>query len=154
MRTIEVSRDIPAPRSAVWAVLADYPNIADWNTGIKKSYSTGDATEGVGAKRHCDLAPMGELEETIAEWQPEEKLVINIDSAKKLPIRRGVATFTLAADGDSTTTGISYAYELGYGPIGRLMAGSLAKQLTKGFDGFLADLDAAAQQAGASSAAE
>ncbi|MGI9644021.1 MAG: SRPBCC family protein [Ilumatobacteraceae bacterium] len=140
MRTIDVSRDIPAPRSAVWAVLADYPNIADWNTGIKTSYSTGDATEGVGAKRHCDLAPMGELEETIAEWQPEERLVINIDTAKKLPIKHGVATFTLEADGDTTTTGISYAYEPGYGPIGRLISGSLDKQLAKGFDGFLVDL--------------
>ena len=110
MRTIDVSRNIPAPRSAVWAVLADFPNIADWNSGVKTSFSTSDSAEGVGAKRHCDLAPLGGLEETIGEWVPDEKLVVNIDSATKLPMKHAVATFTLD-DGDgaerwrgSTTT--------------------------------------------------
>lgn len=131
-----------APREAVWAVLADFPNISDWNSGIKASHATSEATEGVGATRHCDLAPLGELEETIAEWDEGIRMVVNIDSAKKLPIERGVATFTI---GEQATT-IDYEYEPS-GLMGKLTGPILVKQLNKGFEGFLTDLDAAAQDA-------
>ena len=46
MRQIEVQRSINSGRSAVWKVLADYPNIASWNGGVTKSYATSEATEG------------------------------------------------------------------------------------------------------------
>jgi len=143
MRTINVSRAIRAPKSAVWAVLADFPNIAEWNSGVKKSFATGDTSEGVGATRHCDLAPVGQLEETIAEWRPEEKLVVNIDTAARLPLKRAVATFTLDGGETSTTVRVDYAYEPGL--LGRVMGPVLDRQLTKGFAGFLADLETAAE---------
>lgn len=38
-------------------MLADYPNIGDWNDGIKNSNAIGDATEGVGAQRQTDTVP-------------------------------------------------------------------------------------------------
>ena len=69
MREITVEKDVEAPVDAVWAVLADFPNIADWNGGVKKSFSTNDQTDGVGATRHCDLSPAGGLEETVVEWK-------------------------------------------------------------------------------------
>lgn len=47
-RNVKLERTLAVARSSVWAVLADYPNIADWNDGLKKSYAIGDATEGVG----------------------------------------------------------------------------------------------------------
>ena len=62
MREISVQRDIAAHRSAVWGVLADFPNIADWNSGVKVSRATSSATGGIGATRHCDLAPAGGLD--------------------------------------------------------------------------------------------
>lgn len=146
MREISVDRTIEAPPAAVWKVLADFPNIADWNSGVKLSRSTSDSTGGVGATRHCDLAPVGELEETIAEWDPENKMVVSIDSTAKLPIKHGLVTFSLDEQSDSvTTTSIRYEYEPGYGPIGKMMGPMVDKQLTKGFGGFLEDLDAAAQ---------
>lgn len=128
-----------APRTAVWSVLADFPNISAWNGGVTNSYATSEATGGVGATRHCDLAPLGELEETIAAWDEEKRMVVHIDSAKRLPIRHGAATFTL----DDGHTTIDYEYE----PtpvLGRLSGPLLDRQLAKGFEGFLADLDAAA----------
>jgi len=128
----------------VWAVLADFPNIAAWNSGVKKSFATSESTSGVGATRHCDLAPLGELEETILEWQPDERLVISIDAAAKLPIRSGQVTFTLDESGDATTTTLDYAYEPKGGPLGRLIGPMVDRQLRSGFTGFLADLDAAA----------
>ncbi|MGI9615100.1 MAG: SRPBCC family protein [Acidimicrobiales bacterium] len=144
MRSISVSRSIPASEQAVWDVLADFPNIADWNTGVKTSYATGDAAEGVGATRHCDLSPTGVLEETIRVWEPTERLVISIDSTKRLPIKRGEVTFELDGDTNTTSIELRYDYETRFGPIGKLMGPMIDKQLTGGFDGFLADLDTAA----------
>ncbi len=144
MRQITVQRSMPAPRSAVWAVLADFPNIAQWNSGVAKSYATSDAIGGVGAQRHCDLSPAGTLEETIRAWDPENKMVVSIDSATKLPIRRGEVTFTLTEQGDGSATEIDYRYDTKWGVVGRLMGPLLDSQLTKGFNGFLVDLEAAA----------
>ncbi len=81
MRSIKVSRRIPSAPAKIWAVLADFPNIATWNTGVAKSFATSDSTGGVGAQRHCDLAPFGELEETVKEWDETRRMVIRIDSA-------------------------------------------------------------------------
>ena len=105
MRSIHVTGATDATRSAVWAVLADFPNISTWNGGVKASHDTGDGVVGLGAQRHCDLAPVGGLEETITGWQPNEQLVVHIDSAAKLPISSGEATFSLGPG----TTAIHYA---------------------------------------------
>jgi hypothetical protein len=144
MSTINVNKQMTASREAVWGVLADFANIADWNSGVTKSFSTSDATEGVGAKRHCDLKPVGELEETIAGWDPMREMVISIDSASKLPIKSGLVTFTIDGDDTAPGVGIHYDYTAKHGPIGRLVTPLLDRQLKKGFGGFLDDLDAEA----------
>jgi uncharacterized protein YndB with AHSA1/START domain len=141
MRNIHVSRQLDAPREAIWAVLADFHNIYIWNSGVKASHDTGDGTIGLGAQRHCELAPLGTLKETIAEWHPNEKLVVSIDSATKLPIENGAATFTLS----DHETAIDYAYRP-KGIVGKVMGPILDRQLRKGFGGFLDDLEKAAQQ--------
>ena len=71
-------------------------------------------------------------------------MVISIDATKRLPIKRGEVTFELDGDADTTTIDLSYDYETRFGPIGKLMGPMIDKQLTSGFDGFLADLDTAA----------
>jgi len=148
MRTIELTRHIEAPRSDVWAVLADFPNIASWNGGVKKSFSTSDATDGVGAKRHCDLSPMGALEETVKVWEPEVRMEISIDSAEGLPIRAGLAKFVLQPSESGTDVSVVYSYEPKFGILGELMGRlMLDGQLTKGFTGFLKDLDRTARGA-------
>jgi uncharacterized protein YndB with AHSA1/START domain len=139
MPTVKVSRSMSASRSAVWSVLADFPHISTWNGGVRASHSTSEVTSGVGARRHCDLAPMGSVEESVAEWVEDERMVVTIDSAAGLPIERGVATFTIA-DG---STVVDYEFEP-KGLLGRLTAPMLVRQLKKGFGGFLSDLDAAA----------
>ena len=144
MRSITVKRRISAAPAAVWAVSADFPNIEAWNSGVTKSFSTSESTSGVGAQRHCDLAPFGVLEETVKEWEEERRLVVNIDSAKKLPMSRGVATFLLNAAGDGAT---EVANQPKFGVIGQLL-GSIALdgQFAKGFTAFLKDLDTASTQ--------
>ena len=75
MRSINVSRRIPSAPENVWAILADFPNIATWSSGVAKSFATSDSVAGVGAQRHCDLAPFGELEETVKEWDDTRRMV-------------------------------------------------------------------------------
>ena len=102
MRNVKVERTLAAPQSSVWAVLADYPNIVDWNDGVKNSYAIGDAIEGVGAQRQTELVPNGamRMRETVAEWMPEEIMVIAIDKIEKQPIKQATMTFTLSDGGD------------------------------------------------------
>lgn len=143
MRNIQVERVISAPRAAVWGVLADFPNIADWNTGVKKSFSTGTQETGLGATRHCDLAPLGGLEETAKGWTPNEQLIVSIDSTKKLPIKHGMVTFDLTDSGDGTQVALNYEYQSKFGFLDRVLGGALDKKLEAGFVGFLEDLDKA-----------
>ena len=102
MRNVKLERTLAVPRSSVWAVLADYPNIADWNGGLKKSYAIGDATEGVGVQRQTELVPAGAMRETVAEWVPEERMVIAIDKIEKMPVKQARMTFTLSGGGETT----------------------------------------------------
>lgn len=89
-RLITIEQQIAAPRADVWRVLADFPNIADWNSGVKVSRATSSATGGIGATRHCDLIPAGGLDETVTDWQDEQRLVISIDKAQ---LAKGFAGF-------------------------------------------------------------
>lgn len=143
MRTIILERDLQATRTDVWAILADYPNISSWNSGVKASRSTSEAAEGVGATRHCDLT-VGGVDETIRHWNPESKLVISIDSASKLPIKSALASFDLTDHGKTTPIKVTYDFEPGGGPFAFILGPILAGQLKKGFEGFLDDLEAAA----------
>ena len=147
MRNITVERTIDAPRSSVWAVLADYPNIVDWNDAVTNSYAIGDATEGVGAQRQTELAPTGamRMRETVAEWVPEEKMVIAIDEMEKMPVKRARQTLTLADGGGDTRFTMSYDYEPKGGPFAFVLALVLNPQMNKGFNGFIDSLEVAAQ---------
>ena len=148
MRVVKAKRQIGASPDKVWAVLADFPNIAEWNSGVNRSYATSDVTAGVGAKRHCDLAPVGALEETVTGWDEEKRMEIKIESAAKLPIAHGLATFTLSGTGAATDVSVEYSYEPKFGLWGHLMGRlMLDGQLTKGFMGFLKDLEQASRKA-------
>lgn len=143
MRVVQVTQEIDAPSEIVWGVLADFPNIADWNGGVKKSFNTDGQTEGLGATRHCDLKPAGSVKETVREWDAGKKLVVSIDSAKRLPLKSGLATFDLDSGDDATTTrvDVTYEYEPRWAVLDKVFGGVLDKQFTKGFTGFLSDLD-------------
>ena len=145
MRNVKVERRLAAPQSSVWAVLADYPNIADWNDNIKNSYAIGDATEGVGAQRQTELVPAGAMRETVAEWVPEERMVIAIDKIEKMPVKQATMTFTLSGGGETTLFTMSYDYEPKGGPFAFILGPILDRQMNKGFNGFIDYLEPAAQ---------
>ena len=127
--------------------MADYPNIDDWNDGVKDSYAIGDATEGVGASRQCDLVPNGamRMRETVTEWVPEEKMVIAVDQIKRQPIKQATMTMTLSDGGETTPFTMSYDYEPKGGPLAFIFGPMLDKQMKKAFGGFMDNLESAAQ---------
>lgn len=145
MRNIKIERTVAAPRTNVWAVLADYPNISAWNDGVQNSYAIGDAVEGVGAKRQCELTPSGAMQETVREWVPEEKMVIAIDNIEKMPVKTATMTFTLGDQGANTPFTMSYDYEPKGGPLAFVVAAMLSRPMDKGFNGFIDSLERAAQ---------
>lgn len=147
MRSVKVERTLAAPQSSVWAVLADYPNIVDWNDNIKNSYAIGDATEGVGAQRQTELVPNGamRMRETVTEWVPEERMVIAIDEIEKMPVKQATMTFTLSDGGETTPLTMSYDYQPKGGPLAFIFGPMLDRQMRKGFNGFIDSLERAAQ---------
>ena len=145
MRNVKVVGTVAAPRSSVWAVLADYPNIGDWNDGVKNSYAIGDATEGVGAQRQIDLVFKGaRMRETVAEWVPEERMVIAIDKMEKMPVKQATMTFTLSGGDETTLFTMRYDYEP-KSAMWSLLGPVLDRQFGKGFNGFIDILEPAAQ---------
>ncbi len=144
---VQLERHLDASPSAVWQVLADFGNIADWNSGIKASTSTSTATQGVGAQRHCDLAPAGALEETIREWDEQRRMVVSIDEASKIPMKAGLATFELTESNGGTDFSLNYDFAAKGGPFAGLMGRMMTGQLRKGFTAFIDDLEQAAMKA-------
>ena len=146
MRNIKVERTLTTPPSSVWAVLADYPNIVDWNDGVKNSYAIGDAIEGVGAQRRTELVPDGvmRMRETVSEWVPEERVVIAIDKIEKMPVKQATMTFTLSG-GETTAFTMNYVYEPKGGPLAFIYGPFLDRQMSKGFNGFIDSLELEAQ---------
>ena len=131
----------------MWAVLADSPNIVDWNDGIVSSYAIGDQTEGVGAQRQTEIVPNGKMRmrETVSEWVPEGKMVLVIDHIEKQPIKAATMTLTLSGDGNKTPCTMSYDYEPKGGPLALILGPIMDGQMKKAFQSFMANLESAAQ---------
>lgn len=138
-----LSVTIDATPDAVWAVLADFGNIADWNPGLRASHLTADQREGVGTSRHCDLLPVGGLDERVSEWVPGERMVIDVVGGATTPIRTARIRFDVAATdaGRRTLVGLDAEYVTRGGALGSTLdALVVRRQLTKGFQGLLAGL--------------
>ena len=138
MPEFTVTRQINAPVEKVWEVLDDFGNIHRWNPGVKASGLTSEGPVAEGSTRHCDLAPLGSLNERIDRHEPNQRLAVDIYEASKLPISRSVADFNIAAHGDGTELTLNYTYTPNL--LGRLLKGFTNKQLRKGMHGLAKSL--------------
>jgi carbon monoxide dehydrogenase subunit G len=113
---------IDAPRETVWAKIADLGAIQEYHPGVSSSYYTSDEREGLGASRHCDLLPFGEVEERIVEWQAGDSYTFEIYDGRKLPpFANAVGRFGVLQDGDGTTVRFEIEYDLKFGLFGKLL---------------------------------
>ncbi len=146
MRNVSAERTLTAPTTDVWAVLADYPNISNWNEAMTQSLALGDATEGVGAARECQFGSKGSIKmrETVTEWVPQQKMVIAVDKVEKQLIKSASMTITLSEDGGATPFAMVYDYEPKGGPLALAYGPILDRVFKKGFHAFMNDLETAA----------
>jgi hypothetical protein len=133
---------------SVWAVLADFPNLADYWTGLKSTRSIGDQTQGVGARRHVALKPIGALVETVTAWENSRTIATANEPSALVPFKRAASRLTLAPDGEGTAITFDYRYVPKGGPIGRLTGPLIDRKLRTDFGGMLAAVEEAALTAG------
>lgn len=150
MPEIVATRTMQQPRSAVWSVLADFPNIADWSEGITSSTGTSANPNGLGATRACTIGS-ATLNERILSWTPESEMVVLIHDTKKLPVKESTTTFTLSEDGpDATTVTFAADVTFKFGPLGVLLAKLASGRIKAGNEGILRELEAEAARRGTS----
>lgn len=137
-RHITVQRRVPASPASVWAVFADFPNLADHWDGLKGSRPVGEQTHGVGARREVDLKPMGTLVETVTVWEDGRKLATSNQPSASVPFKQAEATMNLQPDGDGTVITFDYRYLPRGGPLGRLTGPVIDKMLGTSFKRMLA----------------
>lgn len=144
MPSLQVTRTSTKSPEALWDVIADFPNIADWNSGVKTSVATSTDTTGVGATRHCELSPAGALDERILEWEDGRRVKVAVDKASKAPIKHAIADFSITPECDHVRLDVRYQFEPKGGVAGKAAAPALKLALTKAFTGFLEEWDEAA----------
>ena len=147
-RHLTVRRRAPASCSALWAVFADFPNLADHLDGLKASRPIGGQTTGVGARRQVDLKPLGTLAETVTAWEEGRTLATANQPSALVPFKEAESRLTLEPDGDGTAITFDYQYVPRGGPVGRLTGPVIDRMLKRDFANMLAAIEAAALNAG------
>jgi Polyketide cyclase / dehydrase and lipid transport len=109
-RHLTVRRQVVASCPSVWAVFADFPNLADHWSGLKASRPLGDQTHGVGARRQVDLKPVGALVETVTAWEEGRTIATTNQPSALVPFKQAESRLTLEPDGDGTA--ITFDYRL------------------------------------------
>ncbi len=147
-RHLTVRRQLAASRNSVWAVCADFPNLANHWDGLKASRPIGDQTHGVGARRQVDLVPVGTLTETVTAWEEGRKIATTNQPSALVPFKHAESKLTLEPNGDGTTITFDYRYVPKGGPIGRLTGPVIDRMLRTNFESMLAAIEQAALNAG------
>jgi Polyketide cyclase / dehydrase and lipid transport len=133
---------------SVWALFADFANLASHWRGHRATRAVGDQTGGVGARRRVDLKPIGSLDETVTVWEEGRRIdTQNLPSAS-VPFERAESTLMLEPDAEGTLATFDYRYVPRGGPLGRLAGPLIDKMLTGTFTDMLAATDEAARRDG------
>lgn len=143
-RHLTVRRRVAPSGASVWAVVADFPNLADHWGGLKASRPIGDQTHGVGARRQVDLKPVGALVETVTAWEEGRTLATTNQPSALVPFNHAEARLTLEPDGDGTAITFDYRYVPRGGPVGRVTGPLIDKMLSANFRSMLAAIEEAA----------
>ena len=147
-RHLTEGRHVDAPCASVWAVCADFPNLADHWTGLKASRAIGDRMNGVGARRRVELKPMGALVETVTAWEEGRTLATTNQPSALVPFKHAEAKLTLEPHGHGTAITFDYRYVPRGGPVGRVTGPVIDRMLRTNFASMLSAIEKAAAKAG------
>ncbi len=125
---VEATATANAPKEAVWKVLADFPNIANYTDTVRSSHSTSENDFEIGATRHCELSPAGSADEVITDIKQGESVVISVSGAGGGPIKDSTTTFSITEiDADKSSLTMSAQIQ----PKGGILAPVISKILER-----------------------
>jgi hypothetical protein len=147
-RHITVQRRMTASTDSVWALFADFSDLASHWSGLRATRAIGNQTSGVGARRHVELNPIGSMDETVTVWQDGRRIDTQNQPSPLVPFKSAQSSLTIEPDGDGTLVTFDYRYVPRGGPLGRLTGPLIDKMLTATFTGMLAATDEASRADG------
>ncbi len=142
-RHITVQRRMSASSGSLWALFADFPNLASHWSGLRGTRAIGDQTSGVGARRRVDLKPIGSMDETVTVWEEGRRIDTENRPSASVPFKHAETSLTLEPDADGTLATFDYRYTPRGGPLGRLTGPLIDRMLTATFTDMLAATDEA-----------
>jgi hypothetical protein len=145
-RHIMVQRRMSASTGPVWAIYADFPNLANHWSGLRATRALGDQTSGVGARRHVELKPIGSMEETVTAWEEGRRIDTGNQPSALVPFKQAASSLRLEQDGNGTLATFNYRYVPRGGVIGRFTGPLIDRMLTATFTHMLAATGEAAAQ--------
>jgi hypothetical protein len=86
-RHITVQRRMSASTGSVWALFADFPNLASHWSGLRATRAIGDQTSGVGTRRRVELKPIGSMDETVTVWEEGRRIDTRNQPSATVPFK-------------------------------------------------------------------
>jgi len=125
---ITAQTEINAEKDKVWNVLRSIGEIKNFHPLIKNSYSSTSQQNGLGAKRICELIPMGQMVEEVVEWNEGHSFVMQVIGGKMLPPYRYMrGEINLTEQNGKTKVTFSFSYRLKFGFLGQIMNALIIK---------------------------
>ena len=147
-RHIRVQRHMAASTDAVWALFADFPNLASHWSGLRSTRAIGGQTSGVGARRRVHLKPFGSMDEVVTVWEEGRRIDTRNRPSASVPFEHAESTLSLEPAAAGTVAMFDYRYILRGGPLGRVTGPLIDRLLTGTFTDMLAAADEAARASG------
>lgn len=130
---------IPASAAEVWAVLADFGEIARWAPNVDHSCLLSTQRDGVGAVRRIQSGRRTLLEEVV-EWVDGERLSYIVEGLPSA-IRTLRNSWQLDSGDGSTEVTLTSSVDVGSRPPQKLVAQALTRPLSKVSNQMLHGLD-------------
>lgn len=130
MPSFTLSETFDAPRDKLWALFADYGNVADFHPGIESSCTLNDES-GLGGLRNCEFGKGQGVTEEITTFEEGKAIAFTATEFRKMPMRELVGTFTFEGDQPTKVT-VEMKYRMKGGFVMDLMARPMMKKASMG----------------------
>ena len=126
MRKLEAKIGIKASKQAVWDVMADFGNAADWAPGMRRAGLWGKVKTGVGMHRIMQHKWGFIIEEVVTHWTEGAGYSFRLEKAP-FPMCDACETWVLNDDGHDAVLNITVSYSMRLGFIGALLDAVLVR---------------------------
>ncbi len=121
MTTVATTKEIAAPASSIWSVLADFGGVHRYHPRVAKSPLLSDENSGVGAKRRCEFYDDTSIVEEVTSWDEGRGFTVEL-SEISMPLKNVTARIGVEERGaDRAAVTIEMTYTPKFGPVGWLM---------------------------------